>query len=132
MPFAHVEADVHVILQVVRGHRPARPVLRNNDPLPDDFWCLLQACWHKEPMQRPRIQDVAEDISIICSNDFAQPFTCQASSSDKSAISSLPFSSTKLFLGRSERTWTLGSVNLNSMPYSHIHDHFSGRWKAMH
>ena len=58
IPFYNVHHRA-VSLKVFRGERPPRP---SSTPIPDHAWEILQACWSKEPTQRP----TAERVMTMC------------------------------------------------------------------
>ena len=47
---------------VSRGKRPPR---QDEPPLSDRAWELIQQCWVTEPLKRPRMKDVAEQMMGI-------------------------------------------------------------------
>ncbi|KIY63140.1 kinase-like protein [Cylindrobasidium torrendii FP15055 ss-10] len=59
-PFIELR-DPAVILRVMGGQRPARPM--GSDPsMCDGLWSLVQACWAHDLALRPRVQEVAATI----------------------------------------------------------------------
>jgi hypothetical protein len=60
-PFCDIARDTMVILKVMQGGRPARPV---EQTLSDDLWTLIQLCWQQQPSDRPKIEDVVPQIVV--------------------------------------------------------------------
>jgi hypothetical protein len=58
---------MRVILGVVQGKRPARPldVLSKARGLTDDVWDLIQACWSQDPAFRPTATQVVERVRAL-------------------------------------------------------------------
>ena len=50
LPYSHRRYDTVVMLDVIRGTRPNRPL---DPPMPDDVWRIVTACWEMEPEKRP-------------------------------------------------------------------------------
>ena len=50
LPYSHRRYDTVVILDVIRGTRPNRPL---DPPMSDDVWRIVTACWKMQPEKRP-------------------------------------------------------------------------------
>lgn len=72
VPFPEV-AEHQVIRRIIQGSRPERPTLAGAGLMSDDLWTLMTQCWDTEPHDRPRIDDVAHTLAVICkSHDSVQ------------------------------------------------------------
>jgi len=50
LPYSHRRYDAVVMLDVIRGTRPNRPL---DPPISDDVWRIVTACWETKPEKRP-------------------------------------------------------------------------------
>ena len=50
LPYNHRRYDTVVMLDVIRGTRPNRPL---DSSMPDDVWRIITACWEMDPEKRP-------------------------------------------------------------------------------
>ncbi len=66
-PFMDIENSYSVLREVVKGNRPERPIHPTviSRGLDDDLWVLIAQCWAQEPMDRPHISEVIEELDII-------------------------------------------------------------------
>ncbi|KAJ7583592.1 kinase-like domain-containing protein [Mycena floridula] len=56
-PFSqYIQADAPVILDVIAGRRPRRPL----DVFSDWIWDLVEQCWHQDPERRPTARAIVE------------------------------------------------------------------------
>ena len=53
---------MNIMILVCGGKRPPR---RDEPLLSDEAWELIQQCWVMEPPNRPRMEDVAEQMMVI-------------------------------------------------------------------
>ena len=56
-PFSNVTNDTTVILQVMKGMRPARPSKRL---MSDELWGIVEWCWSQQYSDRPSMCVVVE------------------------------------------------------------------------
>lgn len=56
------------MLQVCDGYRPPRP-----ERLPDAVWCLIEECWHDDPVRRPPMDVVLTRLRELRDQEAAQP-----------------------------------------------------------
>ena len=49
------------IASIITGERPERPI---HPGFTDRLWSLTQQCWGQEPQDRPRIDEVIEQLSV--------------------------------------------------------------------
>jgi K+ transporter len=66
-PFREVKRIPAVIVKVQQGKNPVQPkseeVVRNG--LDDELWKLMIRCWYLNPQERPTINQVCEELSVI-------------------------------------------------------------------
>lgn len=71
VPFQDVFGDYPVIVKVMGGQRPTRPILC--DPwkilctdmgLDDSIWALVEHCWRQDPYERPTMTSVAQRLPL--------------------------------------------------------------------
>jgi hypothetical protein len=67
MPFPD-KHDVAVILAVLKGERPERPLR-----VSDNLWNITELCWAQEPKDRP---DMKKLLDIIRDMDFGVDMSC--------------------------------------------------------
>jgi len=61
VPFSN-DPFVTVILAVVQGKRPPRPI---HPTFTEDLWTLVQRCWDQDPSLRPKISEVALQLLTL-------------------------------------------------------------------
>ncbi|PNH09132.1 Serine/threonine-protein kinase HT1 [Tetrabaena socialis] len=49
--------------RVAAGYRPPRPKMMNK--LPPELWELIEAAWHQDPVRRPDIDEVVEQLEAV-------------------------------------------------------------------
>ncbi|KAF7327467.1 Protein kinase domain-containing protein [Mycena kentingensis (nom. inval.)] len=64
-PFSATTWSAAVVVNVVRGNRPARPSEDALWTIPDQIWTLLECCWKQNWQERPRIDTVAAWLSVL-------------------------------------------------------------------
>lgn len=64
-PWPELEADYQVIVNVVDGKRPARPLLLDGGELSDEVWALISSSWDHEPSLRPSAEEVVRQMEGI-------------------------------------------------------------------
>jgi hypothetical protein len=52
-----------VLLKVLRGERPSRPMLCGNIGFDDDLWKLIQNAWAANPKRRPPLSELLQLVS---------------------------------------------------------------------
>ncbi|KAJ1302506.1 hypothetical protein OPQ81_002824 [Rhizoctonia solani] len=66
VPFPQCHSDYQVIVKVMQGAQPSRPMTQlKNDDRGDQMWNLLVSCWSPEPSARPSAQQVLESLISI-------------------------------------------------------------------
>jgi hypothetical protein len=61
VPFADKHFETGIILKVIDGDRPRRPItLESTDPL----WLILERCWYALPLERPSLDDIAVLVTV--------------------------------------------------------------------
>ena len=84
IPFHELSNDCAVLLKVVKGIRPSRPIeVSTACHLDDDIWNLIETCWSSDPNNRPQALDVVQFLD----SRFAETRT--AHSWDESFVSRL-------------------------------------------
>lgn len=88
IPFFENPYDIQVILGVMRGRRPARPMheLCRTRGISDELWDLIQTCWAQDPTQRPAAEQIMERLRALPNwrddqrplDDFSVSFPYQA------------------------------------------------------
>jgi len=61
VPFSDVLAAA-AIAAITTGDRPERPT---HPSLTDHLWALAQQCWGDEPQERPRMDKVIKQLSVV-------------------------------------------------------------------
>lgn len=64
VPFHEFLNDMAVILQVVEGKRPSRPMSCSGTSEVDSLWELLQNCWDSNAEMRPNAPQIVERLVI--------------------------------------------------------------------
>ena len=67
IPFFENQYDIQVILGVMRGRRPTRPMLElcETRGISDELWDLIQTCWAQNPMERPTAEQIMERLRVL-------------------------------------------------------------------
>jgi hypothetical protein len=61
VPFADKHFETGIILKVINGDRPRRPLtLESTDPL----WLIIERCWYALPLERPSLHDIAVLVTL--------------------------------------------------------------------
>lgn len=55
-PFHHLYVDKQILLAIIRGERPEKPLDAESLGLSDALWGLLQSCWSESSSARPTAQ----------------------------------------------------------------------------
>ncbi|KAF5373016.1 hypothetical protein D9758_001463 [Tetrapyrgos nigripes] len=61
-PFPEYKMDLHVMIQVLKGNRPARP-----SDCSDEVWTLIQRCWSERLTERLSAVEVVKALKSMCS-----------------------------------------------------------------
>jgi serine/threonine protein kinase len=66
-PFQDISNDFQVIFAVQRGRRPSQPStdLSRTRCLNDELWHIIEACWAKEPSERPTASEIAKRLRAL-------------------------------------------------------------------
>lgn len=74
IPFYDDPAETRVLLGVITGRRPARPVddLSRDRGLSDEMWALVETCWAQKPTDRPAIVKVLELLQPLANRRVDQ------------------------------------------------------------
>jgi len=64
-PFSDTPRDGTVILKVMQGQRPIRPMVDTGKTVSDDLWCLIELCWQQAPSDRPQMLSVVERLQHL-------------------------------------------------------------------
>ncbi|KAG5724543.1 putative serine/threonine-protein kinase [Termitomyces sp. T112] len=68
IPFAHLNRNTVIITKITSGERPARPP--DSSPswglwgLTEDIWMLIRTCWHGDPVRRPTVGMIIEQLEM--------------------------------------------------------------------
>lgn len=65
IPFDHVIYDFHVIMEVMQGARPPRPIDAEAAGFDETIWGIMERCWHIEPGLRPSCQEVLDVVTSM-------------------------------------------------------------------
>ncbi|XP_076975071.1 receptor-interacting serine/threonine-protein kinase 4 [Tamandua tetradactyla] len=66
-PFADEKNILHIMVKVVKGHRPELPpVCRPRARACSALLRLMQRCWHDDPRQRPTFQEITSETEDLC------------------------------------------------------------------
>ncbi|KAM5281811.1 receptor-interacting serine/threonine-protein kinase 4 [Ctenodactylus gundi] len=66
-PFADEKNILHIMVKVVKGHRPELPpVCRARPRACASLLRLMQRCWHEDPRQRPAFQEITSETEELC------------------------------------------------------------------
>ncbi|XP_023571832.1 receptor-interacting serine/threonine-protein kinase 4 isoform X3 [Octodon degus] len=66
-PFADEKNILHIMVKVVKGHRPELPpVCRPRPRACANLLRLMQRCWHEDPRERPSFQEITSETEDLC------------------------------------------------------------------
>ncbi|KAG8518587.1 Receptor-interacting serine/threonine-protein kinase 4 [Galemys pyrenaicus] len=66
-PFADEKNILHIMVKVVKGHRPELPPLCRARPRACALLLrLMQRCWHGDPRERPSFQEITSETEDLC------------------------------------------------------------------
>lgn len=66
-PFADEKNILHIMVKVVKGHRPELPpVCRARPRACSSLIRLMQRCWHEDPRARPTFQEITSETEDLC------------------------------------------------------------------
>ncbi|XP_032485204.1 receptor-interacting serine/threonine-protein kinase 4 [Phocoena sinus] len=66
-PFADEKNILHIMVKVVKGHRPELPpVCRPRPRACESLLHLMQRCWHGDPRERPSFQEITSETEDLC------------------------------------------------------------------
>ena len=67
LPFHEIPRDYSVILAVMQGKRPRRPLhdMCQTRGLTDDLWNLIEQCWTDRPSDRPTASHIMEFLHAL-------------------------------------------------------------------
>jgi len=67
VPFFENPYDIQVIMGVMRGKRPPRPMhgLSRTRGISDKLWTLVEDCWAQDPTQRPTAGQIVERLRLL-------------------------------------------------------------------
>lgn len=66
-PFADEKNILHIMVKVVKGHRPELPpVCRPRPRACGNLLCLMQRCWQEDPRERPTFQEITSETEVLC------------------------------------------------------------------
>ncbi|XP_069328365.1 receptor-interacting serine/threonine-protein kinase 4 [Eulemur rufifrons] len=66
-PFADEKNILHIMVKVVKGHRPdLPPVCRARPRACSNLIRLMQRCWREEPRERPTFQEITSETEDLC------------------------------------------------------------------
>ncbi|KAM4862265.1 LOW QUALITY PROTEIN: receptor-interacting serine/threonine-protein kinase 4 [Urocitellus parryii] len=66
-PFADEKNILHIMVKVVKGHRPELPpICRPRPRACGNLLRLMQRCWREDPRERPTFQEITSETEILC------------------------------------------------------------------
>ncbi|XP_055975614.1 receptor-interacting serine/threonine-protein kinase 4 [Sorex fumeus] len=66
-PFADEKNILHIMVKVVKGHRPELPpVCRARPRACGSLLRLMQRCWHGDPQERPSFHEITSETEGLC------------------------------------------------------------------
>ncbi|CAI2165025.1 8463_t:CDS:2 [Funneliformis geosporum] len=70
-PFANVDHNVHLIIDIINGKRP-----KITSDTPECFIDLLKRCWDSDPLKRPSITEIHETLgNWVCKSVNTEQYT---------------------------------------------------------
>ncbi|OCH86823.1 kinase-like protein [Obba rivulosa] len=74
-PFHNLSTDASVIVRVLQGVRPLRPLQATPLGLSDKLWSLMEQCWDADRQKRPPATVVLQLLRDTAQNPLAEPET---------------------------------------------------------
>ncbi|NWX87875.1 RIPK4 kinase, partial [Nothoprocta pentlandii] len=66
-PFAEENNILHIMVKVVKGHRPELPAVSKSRPHScNNLIKLMQKCWQDDPGARPTFQEITSETEALC------------------------------------------------------------------
>ncbi|NXQ33527.1 RIPK4 kinase, partial [Alaudala cheleensis] len=66
-PFAQENNILHIMVKVVKGHRPELPAVSKSRPQScNNLIKLMQKCWQDDPGERPTFQEITSETEALC------------------------------------------------------------------
>ncbi|KAF2985339.1 hypothetical protein EK904_001749 [Melospiza melodia maxima] len=66
-PFAEENNILHIMVKVVKGHRPELPAVSKSRPQScNNLIKLMQKCWQDDPGERPTFQEITSETEALC------------------------------------------------------------------
>lgn len=66
-PFAEENNILHIMVKVVKGHRPELPAVSKSRPRScNNLIKLMQKCWQDNPSKRPTFQEITSETEDLC------------------------------------------------------------------
>ncbi|NWS06754.1 RIPK4 kinase, partial [Motacilla alba] len=66
-PFAEENNILHIMVKVVKGHRPELPAVSKSRPHScNNLIKLMQKCWQDDPGERPTFQEITAETEALC------------------------------------------------------------------
>ncbi|CAM2096882.1 receptor-interacting serine/threonine-protein kinase 4 [Caretta caretta] len=66
-PFAAENNILHIMVKVVKGHRPELPAISKSRPRScNNLIKLMQKCWQDDPSERPTFQEITSETEDLC------------------------------------------------------------------
>ncbi|KAM7180578.1 receptor-interacting serine/threonine-protein kinase 4 [Macrochelys suwanniensis] len=66
-PFAEENNILHIMVKVVKGHRPELPAISKSRPRScNNLIKLMQKCWQDDPSKRPTFQEITSETEDLC------------------------------------------------------------------
>uniref|UniRef100_A0A8C0IVG0 Receptor-interacting serine/threonine-protein kinase 4 n=1 Tax=Chelonoidis abingdonii TaxID=106734 RepID=A0A8C0IVG0_CHEAB len=66
-PFAEENNILHIMVKVIKGHRPELPAISKSRPRScNNLIKLMQKCWQDDPSKRPTFQEITSETEDLC------------------------------------------------------------------
>ncbi|NXR30928.1 RIPK4 kinase, partial [Zosterops hypoxanthus] len=66
-PYAEENNILHIMVKVVKGHRPELPAVSKSRPHScNNLIKLMQKCWQDDPGERPTFQEITSETEALC------------------------------------------------------------------
>jgi hypothetical protein len=62
-PFPHIRSDLCVLLKVLGGERPTKPILCGDVGFDDHMWEVMQHAWAPAPERRPPLSEILQLVT---------------------------------------------------------------------